>query len=236
MSINVEKYEYRVEIDVHNPNYYLSADMGQAKGDLIVFQDAGAPTRLSAGSAADKVLVTDPTSDTGWTMKAYNAGGGGGGGGETALITLKNESGATIDAGTVVTFDEEGGEREIRKATSVDEDNLFITSDDVETGEEVDCYAYPNTICNVMCDEEAVAVGDHICVGTTAGLGTAGEFATIGLALTAKAAGLNGLVKVLLMNYERHRYTVSTVDLEDGVSTLTTGHFYYYYEASEPEE
>lgn len=231
MSINVEKYEYRVEIDVHNPNYYLSADMGQAKGDLIVFQDAGAPTRLSAGSAADKVPVTDPTSDTGWTMKAYNAGGGGGGGG-TALITLKNESGATIEAGTVVTFDEEGGEREIRKATAADGSHLFITSDDVETGEEVDCYAYPNTICNVMCDEGAVAVGDHICVGTTAGLATSGDYATIGMALTAKAGETSGLVKVQLGN----SWTLGDTDLEEGFTVLPTGHLYFYYEPDEEEE
>lgn len=234
--INVEKYEYRVEIDASNPNYYLPAEIGLSKGDLIVFEDAGAPVRFSAGTAADKVPVTDPTSSTGWTLKSYSAGGGGGGG--SALITLINNSGITIAAGTIVTYDEEGAEREVRKATSSDGKNLFISSDEYESGEDMDCYAYPNTLCNVMCDEGAVAVGDNICVSSSSGLGCAGDFATVGTAITAKAAGTNGLVKVQLGMGR----SFGPTDLEEGVTPLPTGHLYFYYkpleeeEAEEPEE
>lgn len=231
MGINIEKYEYRVEIDADNPNSYIPSDLGMSKGDLIVFQDAGAPARFPAGNAADKVPVTDPTSDTGWTLKSYSSGGGGGGGGGSALITLVNNTGVTIDAGTVVTFDEEGDEREIRKATASDGIHLFITSDESESGEDVDCYAYPNTICNVMCDSGAVAVGDKICVGETAGLGCSGDYATIGMALTAKTAEDTGLVKVLLGN----GWTMGDTDLEEGTTALPTGHLYFYYEPEEEE-
>jgi len=234
MAINVQQDVYRVVIDQNNPNYYIPAEIGMAKGDIIVFNDAGSPVRFAVANVADKALLSDPTTETG--LKWGTVSGGGGSGGGSALVTLTNNSGSTIVAGAVVTLDEEGSGTDVRKATALDEQPLFISSDDYADGDEMECYAFPNTICNVMCDENAIAVGDKICVGSTSGLGTAGEFATIGLALTAKAAGLNGLVKVLLMNYERPRYTVSTVDLEDGVSTLTAGHFYYFYEASEPEE
>ena len=226
--INVELNAYQVRVDPNNPGNYLPMEIGLEKGDLIIFRDSGAPIRFSTGNSSDKVLVTDPTSPTGWVLKSYNAGGGGGGG--SPLITLKNNTGATIASGTIVTFDEEGEDLEVRKATSNDGRNLFISSDDYETGEDMDCYAYPYSICNVLCSSDAVNVGDKICVSSSAGLGHSGNFATIGIALTSKESGATGTVKVQL----GLPFTMGTDDLEDGVSSLPTGHIYFYYE--EPEE
>ena len=228
--IKVERYEYRTEIDADNPLFYIPAEIGLSKGDLIVFEDSGSPARFQAGSVADKVMVTDPTSTTGWTLKAYSSGGGGSGGG-SALITLKNSTGATIYAGTVVTFDEEGSPLDVRKATSSDGKNLFISSDDYADDADMLCYAYPNTICNVMCGTGAVNVGDNICVSSTAGIAEAGDYNTIGVAITSKVSGENGLVKVLLSG--NFHYNSGTTDLVDGTSSLPSGHVYFYYEEEE---
>jgi hypothetical protein len=196
------------------------------KGDLITFTDEGAPVRFGASNVSDKVLMSDPTSQTG--LKWGNGGGGGG----SALVTLKNNSGSTILTGTVVTFDENGGELEIRKAIASDGTPLFISSDDIVTGSDMDCYAYPNCICNVLCTSDAVLVGDKICVSTSAGVAHSGSFATIGIALTAKASGSVGYVKVLLTG--KYQYTVGNIDLNEGVSSLPSGHLYFYYEEETP--
>lgn len=228
--IKTSTKEYRVEIDSTNPHYYLPANIGLAKGDLIVFKGESDPGRFSAGAVADKVMVTDPTSDTGWVLKAY--GGGGGGGSDTQTITLVNNTGSTISAGTIVTLDEDGGEREIRKATNADT-VLFITSDDSATGEDVECYAFPNTICNVLCADETIDVGDNIGVSSTSGIGTAAGNALVGIALTGKTAGAGiTAIKVLIRCFTAtYNYTISTTDLIDGVSALAKDHFYFYYEA-----
>lgn len=226
--IKVSQNVYRNVVDASNPNNAIPRTIGLQKGDIIVYNAPGSPVRFPAGNVADKVPVTDPTSPLGWTLKSYSAGGGSGGGG-SALITLVNNTGSTIIAGTVVTYDEEGGEREIRKATADDGVNLFITSDDSPSGENIDCYACPYTICNVMCTSDAVEVGDKICVSATDGLAMAGSFATIGTALTAKAAGSNGVVKVQL----GMGWTMGTTDLEEGTTSLPAGHLYFYYEVEE---
>lgn len=237
MSINVQKNEYRVEIDSSNPNYYLPADIGLTKGDVIVFEGAGSPVRFPAGNVADKVPVTDPTSQTGWILKNYNEGGGGGGSG-TQTITLVNNTGATIPAGTIVTLDMEGEEREIKKAI-VGDKNLFITADNASSGSDVECYSIPKTICNVLCADENISVGDLIGISETPGIGTVDDTGIIGIALTEKELGDGvSVIKVLLKLYSTGdvNYTISDVDLEDGVSPLPVGHLYFYYEPEEEEE
>ena len=240
MAVHVTKNVYRVSVDQNNPNYYIPASIGESKGDLIVFRGEGDPVHFPSGTVADKVPVTDPSSETGWTLKSYS--GGGGGGGSTSLtVTLKNNSGATIPAGAVVVLDPEGGEREIKKAVSTDTGTLFITSDNVATGSDAECYCLPNSICNVLCTSDAVSVGDKLVVSTTSGHAEAGDANTIGIALTAKASGSTGLVKVLLNCYDASQaisqmITISTTDLTDGVSPLASGALYFYYEAPEEEE
>lgn len=227
--INVQKNEYRVEIDALNPNHYMPSELGMAKGDMIVFRGEGDPVRFPSGNAADKVPVTDPTSETGWVLKAY--GGGGGGGGSSQTVTLVNNTGATLLAGTVVTIDTTGNEREVRKATTSDT-MFFIVSDDTPDGEDVECYAFPYSICSVLCADEAIAVGDTIKISSTAGIGSTTGTESIGLALTGKALG-DGVtaVKVLLKCFsDSTNYTISTTDLVDGESALPSGHLYFYYE------
>ena len=229
--IKVQPNEYHVTVDATNPRQYLPSELGMAKGDLIIYKDAGYPAKFSAGTAADKVLVTDPSAESGWTLKSYSSGGGGGG---SSTITLINNTGATILAGTVVTLDEEGEEREIRKATSADGHLLFIASDDVESGDDIECYAMPNQIVNVLCTSDAVAIGDKLQVSSTAGSAEAGDYETIGTALSVKEYGDAGFVKCLLAGGSR--FTAGTTDLEDGVSALPTGHIYFFYEPEEEEE
>lgn len=227
--INVQKNEYRVEIDAQNPNHYMPSELGMAKGDMIVFRGEGDPVRFPSGNAADKVPVTDPTSETGWVLKAYGGGGGGGGGSQT--VTLVNNTGATLLAGTVVTIDTTGNEREVRKATTSDT-LFFIVSDDTPDGEDVECYAFPYSICSVLCADEAIAVGDTIKISSIAGIGSTTGAGSIGLALTGKTLG-DGVtaVKVLLKCFsDSANYTISTTDLVDGESALPSGHLYFYYE------
>ena len=226
MAINVQQNVYRVVIDQNNPNYYIPAEIGMAKGDIIVFNDAGSPVRFAAANVADKALLSDPTSATG--LKWGTVSGGGGSGGGSALVTLTNNSGSTIAAGAVVALDEEGNGTEVRKATASDGQPLFISSDEYATGNDMLCYAYANCICNVLCTEDAVSIGDPICVSSTAGIAEAGTYPTIGFAVSAKASGSTGYVKVLLSG--RYTFSYGDTDLEDGVSALPSGHIYYYYE------
>lgn len=225
--INVQKNEYRTEIDAQNPNRYMPAELGAAKGDLIVFRGEGDPVRFPSGNVADKVPVTDPTSESGWVLKAY----GGGGGGSSQTVTLINNTGATLLAGTIVTIDTTGSEREVRKATSSDS-LFFVVSDDAPDGDDVECYAFPYSICSVLCADEAITVGDTIKISSTAGIGSTTGTESIGLALTGKVLG-DGItaVKVLLKCFsDSANYTISTTDLVDGESALPSGHLYFYYE------
>ena len=231
--IKVNQNVYRNVVD-KNTVSAIPAAIGLAKGDLIVFNAAGSPVRFSAGNTSGKVLETDPTSDTGWKL---GNGGGGGGGTASLTVTLVNNSGASILTGTIVVIDPEGGEREIRKAESTDEGTLFITSaDSTGSGDSVECYCIPNTICNVLCTTDAVAVGDKLEVSATDGIAETGTKNSVGIALTAKASGSAGYVKVLLNCFPGSgttNWTAGTTDLEEGVSTLQKDHFYFYYEAEE---
>lgn len=211
----------------------IPKSIGQQKGDLIVFNDANSPVRFPSGNVPDKVIMTDPTSPTGWKLGTVSGGSGSGG---TQTVTLINNTGATILSGTVVVLNENGNEREIRKAKSSDTGSLFITAADSETGQEVECYGIPNTICTVLCNSGAIAVGDMLAVSSNDGLCQKSSInGSVGLALTAKSSGNIGYVKVLLNCFSAEssgkNFTVSTTDLEDGVSALATDHFWYYYQA-----
>lgn len=229
--IKVSKNVYRNVIDMPNPNNAIPRTIGLMKGDLVVFNAAGSPVRFPAGNTPGKVPTTDPTSPTGWSLQEPGSGGGGSGG--TQTVTLVNNSGAAILTGIIVVIDVTAGEREIKKATTEDTGTLFITSENsAGTGDSVECYCIPNTICNVLCTSDAVAVGDKLCLSDTDGYAQSGSYPTIGIALTAKVAGSVGYVKVLISG--TFSYSCGTTDLVDGVSPLPPGHLYFYYE--EPEE
>lgn len=200
----------------------IPKSIGQQKGDLIVFNDAGSPVRFGSGTVPDKVLMTDPTSPTGWKLGE----GGGGGGGGSSTIALVNNSGVSMLSGTAVKL-AGTGEREIEKATSSWHGNIYITSSDCDSGDEVACYSLPNTICSVLCDNSAISEGDRIAVSSTAGIcHPSTEGAIVGIALSSKESGNYGYVKVLLKPFS---YTISSTDIEDGITELPTGHFYYVY-------
>ena len=234
--INVYREIYKVNIDSDNPDFCIPASLGLSKGDLIIFSGENSPVRFPAGNTPDKVLMTDPTSPTGWKLGNGSSGGGGGG---TQTVTLINNSGATILAGTIVVIDESGGEREIRKAKKTDKTTLFITADESRTGNAVECYCIPNTICSVRCTSSAIAVGSQVAVSSSDGLAEKSTTEmTVGIALTSKSAGSIGYIKVLLNCYyggANKNFTASTTDLTDGVSGLATDHIWYYYEGEDNE-
>lgn len=230
--INVYKELYRVHIDSENPNDYIPASIGMSKGDLIVFRGENTPVRFPSGTTPNKLMATDPTSPTGWKLISIDDAGGGG----SQTVNLINNTGATIQAGTAVVIDNNGREREIRKAKKTDPTPIFITATDAPNGSEVACYCIPNTICSVRFTSAAIAIGDKICVSSTDGLceKTTGT-ATVGVAVSTKTSGSVGYAKVLLSCFSPNitpekNFTVSTTDLQDGVSALATDHFWYVYE------
>ena len=229
--IEVKSKVYNIIVSAIEDYGKIPQSIGLMKGDLITFTEEGAPTRFPATTTPDKILMSDPTSDTG--LK-WGTGGGGGGGGGSSTAVLVNNTGATILTGTIVKIDMTAGEREVRKANADDGFGLFVSSDDYATGEEMECYGAPNTICNVLCTADAVAKGDNLQVSSYAGLAEAGQFATVGTALTSKAAGSVGYVKCLLSG--QLSITYSTTDLQEGVSSLPYGHLYIFYEEPAVEE
>ena len=219
---------YNIIISAIEDSGKIPKSIGQMKGDLITFSDANSPVRLPITNIADKVLTSDPTSPTG--MKWGNGGGGGGGSG-TSTVTLINNTGSTIMAGTIVVIDSAGNEREVKKASSGDTGTLFVSSDDYASGDDMECYTFPNTVCNVLCDTAAVTVGDKLDLSSSPGIAKKGSYGAVGMALTSKASGNIGFVKTLLNCYQPKNYTISSIDLIDGVSALADGMFYFYYEA-----
>lgn len=188
---------FKVVIDALNNSNKISTDIGLVKGDLIVFRGEGDPVRFSAGSASGKVMTTDPTTETGWTLTD-----GGGGGGSTTL-QLHNGSNEIVLAGSFVKL---SSGTDFVKATSTDTDALFVVSEDCGVNEDANCYSIRNTICMVRCTSDAVAVGDSLTISSTAGTCEKRTVATkreVAIALTAKSSGSTGTVKALLreVNY-----------------------------------
>ena len=166
------------------------AMIGLEKGDLIVFRGEGDPVRLPADSAAGKMLVTDPTSETGWTL--VNAP-------DTLPAEFENGSSSTLNAGMIVKVNSSG---KIVRAGNKTYGQLYIVADDVFVGETVTCYGVPGTVANVLCSSGAVAIGDKITIASTSGYGCkkTNNEREIGIALEAKASGSTGLVKVRLLD------------------------------------
>ena len=195
-------------------NNSIPDSIGLAKGDIIVFRGEGDPVRFSAGTAVGKVMMTDPTSETGWVL------GDGGGGGETssATVVLHNSTGGIILAGTVVKINSGVN---FTKAVAGDDDALFVVSDEVSDEEDVECYSIRNTVCLVRCDTEAVAIGDSLTISSTNGILTKRTDTTdreVAVALTAKASGNGGTVKALLSNVNPY----AVLAIKDGGTGATT--------------
>ena len=169
----------------------IPMSIGTQKGDLISFTAAGTPKVIHAGNADGKVLMTDSTTDTGWTL-----GTGGGGGGSSAAITLTNASGVYIESGTVVYVDDALGG--FKKALSNTVGQLYVTADNSNSGDSCNCYGTKGGVCNIKCTSAAVNVGDQLSVyenGICAAVSTIGM---VGVALTAKEEGSVGTVTVRL--------------------------------------
>ena len=187
---------------------HIPDSIGLAKGDLIVFRGEGDPVRFSAGTASGKVMMTDPTSETGWVL-----GDGGGGGGSSTTVILHNTTGGIVATGTIVKI---SSGTNFVKASDEDMDALFIVSEDCGDDEDVACYSVRNTVCLVLCSTDAVAIGDSLVVSSTNGLavkrGTGTAQREIAVALTGKLSGNSGTVKALLSNVTPY----GLLSIEDG--------------------
>ena len=166
------------------------AELGLQKGDIIVFRGNGDPVRLPAGNTGNKMLITDPTSETGWTLVDAP---------DTTPAVFENGSGYALDQGMIVSVIDNG---KVVKASATSRRPLYIVSEHALDGESVTCYGVPGTITYVRCTSSAVAVGDKLKISQTNGLcdKKTGSQRGIGVALTAKATGSVGLVKALLLD------------------------------------
>lgn len=167
----------------------IPMSIGTQKGDLISFTAAGTPKVIHAGNADGKVLMTDSTTDTGWTL-------GAGGSSSSAAITLTNASGVYIESGTVVYVDDALGG--FKKALSNTVGQLYVTADNTNPGESCGCYSVKGAVCNVQCTSAAVNVGDQISVYENGICAAVTGVGTVGVALAAKEEGSVGTVTVRL--------------------------------------
>ena len=183
------KKVFNVTIDAINAYGKIPASIGMKKGDLIVFRGEGDPVRLAAGNVDGRILVTDHTSETGWSIVPNSSASGN-------SVSLNNITGTLVKGGTVVKI---SSGHEFVKATSADTSMLFVTADDCPAGEDVVCYGVANTICSVMCSAAAVTVGDELGVSATDGIAETVQNNGFAKALTAKASGSTGTVEAIII-------------------------------------
>lgn len=167
----------------------IPATIGEAKGDLIAFRGRGDPVRLQAGNIAGRILVTDPSSPTGWSV-VPNSGSSG------STVSLHNSLNTIVPGGTIVKISQN---YDFVKATSADTSMLFITAEDCDPDEDVTCYGVANTICSILCDEGAVDINDQLEVSSTAGLAKATVENGFAVALSSKAQGITGIVDAIIV-------------------------------------
>ena len=210
---NVKRKLWQVGIEPIDSYGKIDKGIGMMKGDLIAFAGEGDPRRLPSGAVAGKVLLTDPTAETGWVLGS--AGG-------NPTITIKNGESGQVLAGRVVALNYGTTVPTFVLATTNVNRPLYITSDDSGAGESVECYGIPGTIVPVLC-EGTVAVGNKIAITSTGYCGKATNSSknVIGVALTAKtvSAGYD-IVKVLLLG-TGGIYTGDIPESEDPFETFT---------------
>ena len=202
--ITPEQKIFNVVVDLLISRNTIPENIGLMKGDLIVYRGAGDPVRFSAGNAAGKTMLTDPTSETGWVLGNASEGTG-------ATVTLRNISGEMISAGTIVKI---STGTNFVKAEKGDTVSLFVVSENCEDDTEVSCYAVSNTVCLVRCTSGAVNVGARLTISSTDGLcesTTDVSDRLVGIALTAKDNTSIGVVKALLLEIGRMEHTGDTM-------------------------
>lgn len=180
---------YHVSVDTISNRDAIPSTIGLAKGDMIVFRGNGDPVRFPTENINGRIMVTDNTSDTGWSLIPNSSGSG-------STVTLTNATGDLVLAGTVVKIQ---SDYDFIKATSADTSMLFVTADNCDPNDDVACYSTVNAVCSILCTSDAVSVNDKLAVSSTDGLAesTAGD--GFAIALSAKASGSTGLVDAILI-------------------------------------
>ena len=191
---SVKKKEYTVTINAINDYAKIGNNVGQMKGDVIVYRSAGDPTRLPVGTNG-QVLTADNTAPLGvkWTA------GGSGGGGSSAVTLHAPDSIGPVPAYSIVCLDgtETDGVPNLKLATGVTAGvDLYVTQETV-TGADVSCMYAIGAIATVRFEGRDAVVGDPISVSlSTAGVGCAtNAYPTVGVAVMPSS---NGTVQVQL--------------------------------------
>ena len=191
---SVKKKEYTVTINAINDYAKIANNVGQMKGDVIVYRSAGDPTRLPVGTNG-QVLTADNTAPLGvkWTA------GGSGGGGSSAVTLHAPDSIGPVPAYSIVCLDgtETDGVPNLKLATGVTAGvDLYVTQETV-TGADVSCMYAIGAIATVRFEGTDAVVGDPISVSlSTAGVGCAtNAYPTVGVAVMPSS---NGTVQVQL--------------------------------------
>ena len=167
----------------------IPKSIGQAKGDLILFRGRGDPVRMQAGNVDGRILVTDSSSPTGWSIIPNSSSSG-------SSVTLHNSLNSIVPGGTIVKIDHD---YDFVKATSADTSMLFVTAEDCDPDEDVVCYGVANTICSVLCTSDAVEIGDQLGVSSTDGIAETVSINGFAVALTDKASGSTGSVNAIIV-------------------------------------
>ncbi len=123
--------------------------------------------------------------------------------GEQAFA-FKNSGSQALEKGMIVTLDAstEGG---VRRCAASELPIGVVRSENIAPGATGRIDTKPGTIAEIKCNSKAVAIGDALVVGNTAGYAETGgaPYFTAGLALAAKADGIIANVKSLLTVFSK---------------------------------
>ena len=170
----------------------------QKKGDLLVAKGYSNPAAINVGSDG-QVLVSDSTEAAGVRWKTLQLG----------TITLSNSETFAVPSGSVVTQGTTSGT--FRIATSADTINLYVTSENILSGEDGVLYATSGVSCIVRVTDAAVAIGDKLAVSSIDGVAETTTGTHFAIAVTGKSAGEIGTVNCILVNQN-----VSALDVPGG--------------------
>ena len=157
------------------------------KGDILAAKGASNPATIKAGSDG-QVLVSDSNEEAGVKWETIKFG----------TISLLNSESFTVPSGMAVTPGTESGT--FRVATSVDTENIYVTSENIPSGKQGVLYAINGIICIVRVTEGAIAIGDKLAVSATDGVAEATTGDHFAIAVTGKSAGQIGTISCILVN------------------------------------
>lgn len=120
---------------------------------------------------------------------------------------MTNKSGSIRSIGDVVIFDTSSNMSFKTTSFPLDLRVCGVLGEEIENDNEGIVITNAGTIVTVNCNTSAVEIGQYLITSTTPGLATSGGYfrteGTFGIALSAKSAGSNGTVSVMLIDNYR---------------------------------